>query len=87
MYRHGLVGSVRQDDIGPRELTLPPDHAAPHADLKDQVRTAQVRAHRVVNTEVLSLYWQIGDAIRARRARTHRRGPVDRGERRVPPGG
>lgn len=31
--------------------------------LKAEVRAAQVRAHRVVNTELLRLYWTIGKAI------------------------
>lgn len=33
------------------------------ATLKAEVRAAQVRAHRVVNTELLTLYWTIGKAI------------------------
>ena len=49
-----------------RALTLPPDYAVLLADLKAQVRSAQLRAHRVVNTELLGLYWRIGDAIRVR---------------------
>lgn len=36
--------------------------------LKDQVRAAQLRAHRVVNTELLSLYWTIGKTILERQA-------------------
>ena len=33
------------------------------ATLKTEVRAAQHRAHRVVNTELLNLYWRIGRAI------------------------
>ncbi|HEY3514611.1 MAG TPA: PDDEXK nuclease domain-containing protein [Kribbella sp.] len=33
------------------------------ARLKDEVRAAQLRAHRTVNTELLELYWTIGQAI------------------------
>ena len=33
------------------------------ATLKTEVRAAQRRAHRVVNTELLNLYWRIGRAI------------------------
>lgn len=33
------------------------------ARLKAEVRAAQLRAHRVVNTELLRLYWTIGQAI------------------------
>ena len=61
-----LVGAGRHDETVPRDLTLPPDYAALLADLKNQVRAAQLRAHRVVNTELLTLYWRIGDAIRTR---------------------
>ena len=49
-----------------RELTLPPDYPAMLADLKARVRAAQHQAHRAVNTEMLTLYWQIGEAIRTR---------------------
>ena len=62
------MGAVRHDDTVTRELTLPPDYPALLADLKARVRAAQHRAHRVVNTEMLTLYWQIGDAIRTRQA-------------------
>ncbi|WP_155859404.1 hypothetical protein [Cellulomonas sp. KRMCY2] len=48
------------------DLTLLPDYADLLADLKDQVRSARLQAHRVVNTELLTLYWRIGDAIRIR---------------------
>lgn len=33
------------------------------ASLKSQVRAARLRAHRVVNTELLTLYWTIDHAI------------------------
>ena len=57
---------VGHDGNMTRELTLPPDYPALLANLKAQVRAAQHRAHRVVNTEMLTLYWQIGDAIHTR---------------------
>lgn len=38
------------------------------ADLKAQIRSAQLRAHRAVNTELLVLHWNIGNTIRARQA-------------------
>lgn len=57
---------MRHDESVARDLTLPPDYADLLADLKDQVRSARLRAHRVVNTELLTLYWRIGDAIRTR---------------------
>ena len=49
-----------------KDLALPADYPALLADLKTRVRAAQHRAHRTVNTEMLTLYWQIGDAIRTR---------------------
>jgi predicted nuclease of restriction endonuclease-like (RecB) superfamily len=39
---------------------LPSDYAAVLGRLKAQVRTAQSRAQRVVNTELIVLYWTIG---------------------------
>ena len=36
--------------------------------MKAEVRTAQLRAQRVVNTELLTLYWTIGKAIRDQQA-------------------
>jgi len=38
------------------------------ADLKARVRVAQLRAHRIVNTELLVLYWSIGAAILERQS-------------------
>ncbi|RBY83556.1 DUF1016 domain-containing protein [Geodermatophilus sp. TF02-6] len=45
------------------ELQLPEDYAALLEQLKQQVRTARLRARRSVNTELLSLYWTIGRTI------------------------
>ncbi|MDQ2850847.1 MAG: PDDEXK nuclease domain-containing protein [Actinomycetota bacterium] len=42
---------------------LPDSYAAVLASLKSEVRAARLRAHRVVNTELLVLYWTIGRAI------------------------
>ncbi len=42
---------------------LPDDYRQFLEDLKDQVRHARIRASRVVNTELLLLYWDIGRAI------------------------
>jgi hypothetical protein len=52
------VRALRNDEIVSRDLTLPPDYADLLADLKGQVRSAQLRARRVVNTELLTLYWR-----------------------------
>ena len=43
-------------------------YAALLTSLKAEVRSAQLRAHRVVNTELLTLYWTIGRAILERQA-------------------
>lgn len=51
-----------------RDLALPADYESVLNELTRQVRQAQVRAHRVVNTELLGLYWMIGAAIRGRQA-------------------
>ena len=57
---------MRHDEAVSRDLILPSDYAALLTEIKVQVRAAQTRAHRVVNTEMLLLYWQIGDSIRTR---------------------
>lgn len=45
------------------DLTVPPDYVPVLEELKERVRTAQLRARRVVNTELLTLYWHIGSTI------------------------
>jgi predicted nuclease of restriction endonuclease-like (RecB) superfamily len=45
------------------DLQLPDDYAALLDQLKQQVRTARLRAQRTVNTELLALYWAIGRAV------------------------
>lgn len=42
---------------------LPADYGAVLNDLKRQVRAAQLTAQRRVNTELIRLYWSIGDTI------------------------
>lgn len=42
---------------------LPDDYAQVLEDLKHRIREAQIRAHRVVNTELVGLYWSIGKTI------------------------
>ncbi len=44
---------------------LPSGYAAVLAEVKAEIRTARRRAQRVVNTELISLYWRIGRAINA----------------------
>ena len=39
------------------------------ASLKQRVRSAQLRAHRTVNTQLIQLYWDIGHDIVERQAR------------------
>ena len=45
------------------ELALPDDYPHLLAELKAQIRSAQWTAARVVNTQVIELYWAIGKAI------------------------
>lgn len=45
------------------DLAIPDDYTSVLADLKKQVRDAQVRAMRSVNTELITLYWSIGNTI------------------------
>ena len=47
----------------------PPGYVELLTSLKAEVRSAQVRAHRLVNTELLTLYWTIGQAVLDRQAR------------------
>ena len=44
-------------------LALPPEYGPLLEDLKEQIRTAQVRAALSVNRELVLLYWQIGRRI------------------------
>ena len=45
------------------DRVLPSDYSAVLGRLKAQVRTAQARAQRVVNTELVILYWTIGSEL------------------------
>ena len=45
------------------ELALPDDYPHLLAELKAQIRAAQWTATRVVNTQLIELYWRIGKAI------------------------
>lgn len=52
-------------DIAP----LPPDYADWLAELKTRIHNAQQRAALAVNRDLVLLYWQLGQDIRARQAR------------------
>jgi predicted nuclease of restriction endonuclease-like (RecB) superfamily len=47
---------------------VPSDYADVLARLKEQVRSAQLRAQRVVSSELIELYWSIGREILSRQA-------------------
>ncbi|MFO7033246.1 hypothetical protein B9T07_26360 [Limnospira fusiformis CCALA 023] len=47
---------------------MPEGYGALPADLKQRMRSAQVRADLAVNRELVLLYWQIGREILARQA-------------------
>ena len=49
-------------DVG-NDIDVPADYLTVLEAIKDDVRTARRRALRVVNTELLELYWRIGRTI------------------------
>lgn len=51
-----------------RSLDLPDDYATLLGDLKQHIRSAQIRAALAVNRELIELYWRIGRAIVERQA-------------------
>ncbi len=53
----------------PEIVPLPADYAAWLAELKTRIHTAQQRAALALNRELVLLYWQIGQDIRARQER------------------
>lgn len=57
------VGLDTLDPMAPAIEKLPEDYAAVLQQLKQRVREARVSARRRVNTELVSLYWSIGDTI------------------------
>lgn len=44
-------------------VSLPPTYGEMLARLKEQVRSAQLQAQRSVNTQLIELYWMIGNEI------------------------
>ncbi|QSA98293.1 hypothetical protein JWZ97_05625 [Methylococcus sp. EFPC2] len=50
-------------------IPLPADYAAWLTELKARIHAAQQRAALAVNRELVLLYWQIGQDIRARQDR------------------
>lgn len=61
-----MIDRVQRHGAG-RDMD-PPGYAQLLSSLKAEVRAAQLRAHRIVNTELLTLYWSIGRAILDRQA-------------------
>jgi predicted nuclease of restriction endonuclease-like (RecB) superfamily len=51
------------------EAVLPDGYARFLTDLKERVRSARVRAQRVVNASLIDLYWTIGERILAEQER------------------
>ena len=49
-----------------REQALPDDYPELLADIKSRVSTARARAMTAVNSELICLYWEIGQQILAR---------------------
>jgi predicted nuclease of restriction endonuclease-like (RecB) superfamily len=48
---------------GPRDLALPTGYTDLLGELKDRVRAARTKALRTVNTQLIELYWSIGQTI------------------------
>lgn len=48
------------------DVTLPEDYASVLDGVKQRVRDARYRAQRQVNTELVRLYWQIGQVLAER---------------------
>jgi predicted nuclease of restriction endonuclease-like (RecB) superfamily len=55
-------------NLFPMSNLIPADYAAWLADLKTQIRTARLKASLAVNSELIRLYWRIGNEIVHRRA-------------------
>ncbi|MEO6785702.1 MAG: DUF1016 N-terminal domain-containing protein, partial [Chthoniobacteraceae bacterium] len=49
--------------------SLPPDYAAFLGEIRERIRSAQIRAHLAVSRELILLYWQIGRDIVSRQKR------------------
>ncbi|MCU1548923.1 MAG: hypothetical protein JWO29_1874 [Arthrobacter sp.] len=47
----------------PRDLALPTGYTALLGELKDRVRAARTKALRTVNTQLIELYWPIGQDV------------------------
>lgn len=63
---NSVVGSVHDEAVTEPAAALPDDYLEFLDQLKNQVRHARLRATRVVNTELLLLYWDLGRAIAER---------------------
>jgi predicted nuclease of restriction endonuclease-like (RecB) superfamily len=52
-----------RSDSGRPAAALPADYSALLVDIKNRIRTAQIRASLSVNRELIQLYWDIGHLI------------------------
>ena len=55
--------------VNTRDLDLPSNYGRLVEDLKNRVRQARLTAQRRVNTQLIELYWSIGQAVREESAR------------------
>jgi hypothetical protein len=71
----GKGDSNKKPDQGSKKTAapIPKDYEKFLGELKERIRTAQLRASPAVNHELISLYWQIGADIVERR-KSHRWG-------------
>lgn len=45
------------------KVIIDKDYVSLVKEIKDQVKSAQLKAHRAVNTELIKLYWSIGKKL------------------------
>ncbi len=60
------VRQGREQRVGREDRVMPEGYQALLGDLKERIRSAQIRAAISVNRELVLLYWQIGHEIAAR---------------------
>src|SRR5690625_5302293 len=61
-----MLGFMDEVSTSSRDVALPEGYGELLAELKATVAATRWRAQRVVNTELVSMYWKIGRAILAR---------------------
>ena len=52
-----------RQDLKENDVILPKDYKETLGQLKERIKSAQTRASRAVNNELIQLYWDIGKTI------------------------